>query len=84
MPTKLSEDRLGELLLRWDELRRQGRDLPAGELCADIGRGLDMGPLRVIDVLIGRAEIADAGQLASDDLGPTEKDRQPTGAGPGS
>ncbi len=30
-----TEDRLGELLLRWDELRRQGRDLSAGELCAD-------------------------------------------------
>ncbi len=30
-----TEDRLGELLLRWDEFRRQGRDLSAGELCAD-------------------------------------------------
>ena len=30
-----TEDRLGELLLRWDELRRQGRDLSAGDLCAD-------------------------------------------------
>src|SRR5262249_33702735 len=30
-----TEDRLGELLLRWDELRRQGRDIPAGELCVD-------------------------------------------------
>ena len=30
-----TEDRLGEMLLRWDELRRQGRDLSAGELCAD-------------------------------------------------
>jgi serine/threonine protein kinase len=30
-----TEDRLGELLLRWDELRRQGRDVSAGELCAD-------------------------------------------------
>ena len=35
MPTKLNEDRLGELLLRWDELRRQGRDVTARELCAD-------------------------------------------------
>jgi tetratricopeptide (TPR) repeat protein/tRNA A-37 threonylcarbamoyl transferase component Bud32 len=32
MPT---EDRLGELLLRWDDLRRQGRDVSAGELCPD-------------------------------------------------
>jgi serine/threonine protein kinase len=30
-----TEDRLGELLLRWDEMRRQGRDVSAGELCAD-------------------------------------------------
>ena len=30
-----TEDRLGELLLRWDELRRQGREMSAGELCAD-------------------------------------------------
>ncbi len=30
-----TEDRLGELLLQWDELRRQGRDVSAGELCAD-------------------------------------------------
>ena len=30
-----TEDRLGELLLRWDELRRQGRDVPAEDLCAD-------------------------------------------------
>ena len=30
-----TEDRLGELLVRWDEFRRQGRDLSAGELCAD-------------------------------------------------
>jgi serine/threonine protein kinase/Flp pilus assembly protein TadD len=29
------EDRLGELLLRWDELRRQGCDPSAAELCAD-------------------------------------------------
>ena len=29
MPTKLNEERLGELLLRWDELRRQGRDVTA-------------------------------------------------------
>jgi serine/threonine-protein kinase len=29
------EDRLGELLLRWDELRRHGREMSAGELCAD-------------------------------------------------
>ena len=26
MPTELNEDRLDELLLRWDELRRQGCD----------------------------------------------------------
>jgi len=30
-----TEDRLGELLLRWDELRREGRNLPPEELCAD-------------------------------------------------
>ena len=35
MSTEPTEDRLGELLLRWDELRRQGRDLTAGELCTD-------------------------------------------------
>jgi serine/threonine-protein kinase len=29
------EDRLGELLLRWDELRRDGRDVTAEELCGD-------------------------------------------------
>jgi serine/threonine-protein kinase len=30
-----TEDRLGELLLHWDEQRRRGRDLSARELCAD-------------------------------------------------
>ena len=35
MPTMLNEDRLGELLLRWDELRRQGCDETARELCTD-------------------------------------------------
>ncbi len=35
MSIEPNEDRLGELLLRWDELRRQGRDLTAGELCTD-------------------------------------------------
>jgi serine/threonine protein kinase len=35
MPSMPTEDRLGELLLRWDDLRRQGRDLPADELCTD-------------------------------------------------
>jgi serine/threonine protein kinase/tetratricopeptide (TPR) repeat protein len=30
-----NEDRLGELLRRWDELHRQGREMSAGELCAD-------------------------------------------------
>jgi serine/threonine protein kinase len=35
MSSVRTEDHLGELLLRWDELRRQGRDLSARELCAD-------------------------------------------------
>jgi eukaryotic-like serine/threonine-protein kinase len=35
MLTLTTEDRLGDLLLRWDELRRKGRDLSAGELCVD-------------------------------------------------
>ena len=30
-----NEDRLGELLLRWDELRRGGQDLAVEDLCAD-------------------------------------------------
>ena len=33
MIIELNEERLDELLLRWDELRRQGRDVTAGELC---------------------------------------------------
>ena len=36
-----TEDRLGELLLRWDELRRQGREPSAGELCADCPERVD-------------------------------------------
>ena len=35
MSTVLTEDRLGELLLRWDELRRQGCDKTARELGTD-------------------------------------------------
>jgi eukaryotic-like serine/threonine-protein kinase len=35
MTTKLNEDRLVELLQRWDELRRQGCDVTARELCTD-------------------------------------------------
>jgi serine/threonine protein kinase/Flp pilus assembly protein TadD len=35
MPPELNEDRLGELLLRWDELRRQGCDVTAVELCTE-------------------------------------------------
>ena len=30
-----TEERLGELLLRWDELRQQGCDVSAGELCGE-------------------------------------------------
>ena len=41
MSSVTTEDRLGELLLRWDELRRQGRDLSAGELCADCPQLVD-------------------------------------------
>ncbi len=33
MTPTLAEDRLGELLLRWDELRRQGRIVSAEDLC---------------------------------------------------
>jgi serine/threonine protein kinase/tetratricopeptide (TPR) repeat protein len=35
MPTKRNEDRLGELLVRWDELHQQGCDMTAQELCTD-------------------------------------------------
>ncbi len=35
MSTVVLEDRLGELLLSWDELRRQGSDKTAGDLCHD-------------------------------------------------
>ena len=35
MATSANEDRLLDLLVRWDELRRQGRDVSAEELCAD-------------------------------------------------
>ena len=35
MSIERNEDRLGELLLQWDELRRQGRDVTARELCND-------------------------------------------------
>src|SRR5271165_461137 len=34
MTPEPAEDRLGELLLRWDELRRQGRVVSALDLCA--------------------------------------------------
>jgi serine/threonine protein kinase/lipoprotein NlpI len=36
-----TDDRLRELLLRWDELRQQGRDLSALELCAESPELLD-------------------------------------------
>ena len=35
MATSAVEDRLLDLLVRWDELRRQGRDATAEELCSD-------------------------------------------------
>jgi hypothetical protein len=35
MSIERNEDRLGELLLLWDELRRQGRAVTVGELCTD-------------------------------------------------
>ncbi len=35
MATSAAEDRLVDLLVRWDELRRHGRDATADELCAD-------------------------------------------------
>ncbi len=36
MSSSPTEERLDELLLRWDELRRQGRDISAEELCGDV------------------------------------------------
>jgi serine/threonine protein kinase len=35
MSIERDEDRLGKLLLRWDVLRRQGREVTARELCTD-------------------------------------------------
>ena len=36
MATSANEDRLLDLLVRWDELRRQGRDVSAAELFAGL------------------------------------------------
>src|SRR5262249_11765899 len=52
MSSVTTEDRLGELLLRWDELRREGRDLSAEEICADCPE-LAKEPRRRIEVVRG-------------------------------
>ena len=76
MPTKLNEDRLGELLLRWDELRRQGRDVTARELCTDCpelveGLARRIEAVRKVDSVL---DIEDTAGLS------TPGDRDPNGA----
>jgi hypothetical protein len=53
-----TEDRLIELLLRWDELRRQGRDPSAVELCADCPELVDE-LRRRIEVVRGMEPVLD-------------------------
>jgi formylglycine-generating enzyme required for sulfatase activity len=61
MCTEADETILADLLLRWEELREQGRDADAGALCADAGRpGLAeelerrISDLRDVDVVLNR------------------------------
>jgi serine/threonine protein kinase len=72
-----TEDRLGELLLRWDELRRQGRDPSAGELCADCPELADE-LRRRIEVVRGLEPVLDVEPTHSV---PTPRDGGPDGLG---
>ncbi len=53
-----TEERLGELLLRWDELRQQGCDVSAGELCGEF-RELADELRRRIEVILGLEPVLD-------------------------
>ena len=72
-----TEDRLGELLLRWDELRRQGRDPSAEELCADCPE-LAGELRRRIEVVRGLDSVLD---VVATRLAATPEDRGPDGPG---
>jgi serine/threonine protein kinase len=74
-----TEDRLRELLLRWDELRQEGRDLSAVELCADCPE--------LIDELLRRRIAGGRGLGPILDVEPTRpvatpEDGSPGGRGP--
>lgn len=57
MPGEISEDRLEDLLLRWEECRQEGREVSAETLCADCPEHVDalrrmMDDLRALDALL--------------------------------
>ena len=63
MATSAIEDRLLDRLVRWDELRRQGRDVAAEELCSDCPELVS--ELRVwIEALRGIDRVIDAAETA--------------------
>jgi eukaryotic-like serine/threonine-protein kinase len=72
------EDRLGELLLRWDELRRQGHDVSAGELCADCPELADE-VRRRIEVVRDLEPVLD---VETTRVAATPGDGDPDGSGP--
>jgi serine/threonine-protein kinase len=77
MSSVSTEDRLGELLLRWDEFRREGRDVCAGELCADCPELADELQRRIA-VVRGLEPVLD---IEPSQLVATPRDGDPGGSG---